>query len=128
FAYDKTKDESNSKGGYRLTQSILTGAQPLDSVFDSNTAMSTDNLVETEGMSMVVDWDINANWSFKSVTAKREGFTDTNIDFDSTGAGAILVPAIYEDEQFTQEFQLSYTGENMDFIGGYYYYDGEACG
>lgn len=128
FSYDKTKDESNSKGGYRLTQSILTGAQPLDNVFDSNTAMSTDNLVETEGLSLVVDWDINENWSFKSVTAQREGFTDTNIDFDSTGVGALLVPAIYEDEQFSQEFQLSYSGDNFDFITGAYYYDGEACG
>lgn len=128
FSYDKTTDDSNSKGGYRLTPSLLTGAQPLDSVYDSNTAMSTDNLVETEGMSMVVDWDINANWSFKSVTAQREGFTDTNIDFDSTGAGALLIPAIYEDEQFSQEFQFSYSGDNVDFVGGYYYYDGEACG
>ncbi|CAI8153641.1 MAG: Pesticin receptor [Pseudidiomarina mangrovi] len=128
FSYDKTKDESNAKGGYRLTPSLLTGDQPLDSVYDSKTSMSTDNLVETEGMSMTVDWDINANWSFKSVTAQREGDTDTNIDFDSTGAGALLVPAIYADEQFSQEFQFSYTGDNFDFVGGYYYYDGEACG
>lgn len=128
FSYDKTKDESNAKGGYRLTTSLLTGAEPLDNVYDSNTAMSTDNLVETEGMSMVVDWDINDQWQFKSVTASREGYTDTNIDFDSTGAGALLVPAIYEDEQFTQEFQLNYSGDNFDMVSGVYYYDGEACG
>jgi len=128
FAADKTKDESNAKGGYRLTASQVTGEQPLDDVFDSKTAMSTDNLVETEGYSLTVDWDINNAWGFKSVTAKREGYTDTHIDFDSTENPVLLVPAIYEDDQFTQEFQLSYGSENFDFIGGLYFYDGTACG
>ena len=125
---DRTEDDSNSRGGYRLTTSLVTGEAPLDSVFDSRTAMPVDNYVETKGMSAVVDWEINENWMFKSVTAKREGFTDTNIDFDSTAQPTLLVPAIYEDEQFTQEFQFNYTGDNLRFVSGLYYYDGEACG
>src|SRR5690606_29357452 len=92
FSYDKTKDESNPKGGYRLTSSQLTGEEPYEDVYDSNIAMPVENLVETEGWSMVVDWEANANLTLKSITAGREGFTDTNIDFDSTGAGALLVP------------------------------------
>jgi len=129
FSYDKTKDESNSKGGHRLVTSLVTGQTPYDNVYDSNTAMPTDNLVETEGYSMVVDWDINANWGFKSVTARREGYTNTNIDFNSTGEPIFMVPAIYEDDQTTQEFQLSYSNnDNFDFVGGVYFYDGEACG
>lgn len=128
FMYDKTKDDSNSKGGYRLTSSQLTGQDPYQSVYDSNTAMPVENLVETEGYSLTIDWDINENWAFKSVTAAREGYTMTNIDFDSTGAGALLVPADYEDEQTTQEFQLSYAKDRTTFVGGVYYYDGEACG
>ncbi|MBY6064926.1 TonB-dependent receptor [Pseudidiomarina sediminum] len=129
FSYDKTKDESNSKGGHRLLTSLVTGQEPYDDVYDSNTAMPVDNLVETEGWSMVFNWDINANWGFKSVTASREGNTDTNIDFNSTGEPIFMVPAIYEDEQFTQEFQVSYTNNsNFDFVGGVYFYDGEACG
>ncbi|RUO18744.1 hypothetical protein CWE08_10970 [Aliidiomarina iranensis] len=125
---DRTEDDSNSRGGYRLTTSQVTGDEPLDSVFDSRTAMPVDNYVKTEGMSAVVDWELNQNWMFKSVTAKREGFTDTNIDFDSTEMPTLLVPAIYEDEQFTQEFQLNYADENLRFVSGLYYYDGEACG
>lgn len=128
FAADRTEDDSNSKGGYRLTQSQVTGQMPYDSVYDSDTAMSVDNFVKTEGMSLTVDWEIDEHWSFKSVTAKREGFTDTNIDFDSTPQPTLLVPAIYEDEQFTQEFQFNYHSDNFRFVGGYYYYDGEACG
>lgn len=129
FSYDKTEDESNSKGAHRLLTSSVTGQEPYEDVYDSNTAMPVDNLVETEGASLVLNWDINAEWDFKSVTASREGYTDTNIDFNATGEPIFMVPAIYEDEQFTQEFQLSYTNNtNFDFVGGVYYYDGEACG
>ena len=129
FSYDKTKDESNAKGAYRLLTSSVTGAEPLDDVFDSNTAMPVDNLVETEGWSIVYNWDINDQWGFKSITARREGYTNTNIDFNSTGEPIFMVPAIYEDEQFTQEFQVSYSNNsNFDFVGGVYFYDGEACG
>ncbi len=129
FSYDKTKDESNAKGGHRLLTSLVTGQEPYDDVFNSNTAMPTDNLVETEGWSVTVDWDINDNWGFKSVTAGREGYTNTNIDFNSTGEPIFMVPALYEDEQFTQEFQMNYTNnQNFDFVGGVYFYDGEACG
>jgi iron complex outermembrane receptor protein len=129
FSYDNTEDESNSKGGHRLLASAVTGQEPYDNVYDSNTAMPVANIVETEGMSLTFNWDIDANWGFKSITAQREGYTDTNIDFNSTGEPIFMVPAIYEDEQFTQEFQLSYTNnDNFDFVGGVYYYDGEACG
>ncbi|RUO58749.1 TonB-dependent receptor [Pseudidiomarina insulisalsae] len=129
FSYDKTEDESNSKGAHRLQTSLVTGQEPYEDVYDSNTAMPVDNLVETEGWSVVYNWDIDANWGFKSVTAGREGYTDTNIDFNATGEPIFMVPAIYEDEQFTQEFQVTYTNNsNFDFVGGLYYYDGEACG
>lgn len=129
FSYDKTKDKSNAKGGYRLLTSSVTGAAPLDDVYDSNTAMPVDNLVETEGWSVTYNWDISDQWGFKSITAGREGYTNTNIDFNSTGEPIFMVPAIYEDEQFTQEFQVSYSNNsNFDFVGGLYYYDGEACG
>ncbi|MCC5854733.1 MAG: TonB-dependent receptor [Idiomarina sp.] len=128
FSADRTEDRSNSKGGYRLTTSLLTGDEPLDSVFDSRTAMPVDNFVRTEGMSLTVDWALNEDWAFKSVTALREGFTDTNIDFDSTELQTLNVPAIYEDEQFSQEFQLNYVGDNFRFVSGLYFYEGEACG
>lgn len=128
FAADWTQDDSNARGGHRLQPSLLSTEPALDDVFDSYTAMPTDNRVETEGYSMTVDWMINNAWAFKSVTAYREGHTDTNIDFDSTVNPVLLVPAIYDDDQTTQEFQLSYGSDRFNFIGGLYFYEGEACG
>lgn len=129
FSYDNTDDSSNSKGGYRLLTSAVTGQEPYADVYNSNTAMPVDNTVETEGWSLTYNWNINDDWAFKSITASREGYTNTNIDFNSTGEPIFMVPAIYEDEQFTQEFQVSYSNNrNFDFVGGVYLYDGEACG
>ena len=128
FAYDKTKDESSAKGGYRLTPSLLTGQEPYDDVFDSDISLPVYNSVETSGLSLTLDWTINDTLSFKSVTASREGDTYTNIDFDNTSLKSFDVPAIYDDEQFTQEFQLSYSRKGLSAVGGVYYYDGQACG
>ncbi|MBV1909845.1 MAG: TonB-dependent receptor [Kangiellaceae bacterium] len=128
MAYDKTEDESNSKGGYRLLPSLLTDAPVPDSVYDSYTSMPTWNKVETEGYSLTVSYDVNEDWSFKSVTAGRESYSPTNIDFDNTSLRIFDVPAFYDDEQFSQEFQVNYNTDGLDFVSGLYYFDGDSCG
>ncbi|WP_281556783.1 TonB-dependent receptor [Thalassomonas sp. RHCl1] len=126
--YDKTDDDSNAKGGYRLIPSLLTQAPVPDSVYDSYTSLPTWNEVETEGLSLTVTYDINDSWSFKSTTARRESDSRTNIDFDNTSLRIFDVPAIYDDEQFSQEFQLNYNSDKLTLVSGLYYYDGESCG
>ncbi len=128
FNYDKTTDDSNAKGGYRLLPSIITDAPVPDSVYDSYTSLPTKNLVENEGWSLTAEYYINDDWSVKSVTAARENYSPTNIDFDNTPLQIFDVPAIYDDEQFSQEFQLNYNGENLTFVSGLYYFDSESCG
>lgn len=128
FAADWTKDDSNARGGHREQESLLSDEPRLTDVYDAYTAMPTWNEVENEGYSMTVDWAINNDWMFKSITAYREGSTNTNIDFDSTVNPVLLVPAIYEDDQTTQEFQFMYRDDRLDFVGGLYFYEGEACG
>lgn len=129
FAADKTVDNSNSKGGFRLTPSLLSPNTPLtDSVYDSYTSMPVDNKVETSGQSLTLTWDVNDSWTIKSITARRKGKTDTNIDFDSTPLPSLDIPAFYEDEQTSQELQFLYNSERLKFTSGVYYYSGEACG
>ena len=128
FAADKTQDDSNSKGGHRLTTSLLTGEAPMDNVYDSKTSMPVDNSVETSGHSLTMAWDINAHWTFKAITAKREGVTDTNFDFDSTTRPSLDVPAFYEDEQTSNELQLMFNDDKLKFASGLYTFTGDACG
>jgi len=126
--YDKTTDKSNAKGGYRLLPSLLTNAPVPDSVYDSYTSLPTNNKVETEGLSLTLEYYINDDWSFKSVSAKRKSYSPTNIDFDNTSLRIFDVPAIYDDKQFSQEFQFNYDSDKLNFVSGLYYYDGDSCG
>ena len=128
LSYDKTTDDSNSKGGYRLLPSLLTDAPVPESVYDSYTSLPTWNKVELEGTSLTVDYDINENWAFKSVTSARESYSPTNIDFDNTSLRIFDVPAIYDDEQFSQEFQFTYNSDNLTLASGLFYFESESCG
>jgi len=129
FAADKTNDDSNAKGGHRLTPSVLipTEANPSD-VYDTNSDMATDNEVKSSGASLTVEWEINDSLTLKSISSYREGETYTNIDFDNTSLASLHVPAIYDDNQTTQELQLNYSSDVVNIVGGLYYYKGNASG
>ncbi|MDP2282982.1 MAG: TonB-dependent receptor, partial [Pseudohongiella sp.] len=129
FGYDKTEDTSNSKGGYRLLPSLLTNAAPVPaSIYDSYTSLPTANKVETEGMNLTMEWEVNDSTTLKSITSQRENYSPVSIDFDNTPLRIFDVPAIYEDDWFTQEFQLNYQADNYKVVSGLYYFDSESCG
>lgn len=128
LAWDKTDDDSNAKGGYRLLPSLLTDAPVPNSVFDSYTSLPTENKVELEGISLTVDWSVNDNLSLKYIGASRESYSPTNIDFDNTPLDIFDVPAIYDDENTSHELQFNYGADNYQIVGGLYAYDGESCG
>jgi iron complex outermembrane receptor protein len=73
-----------------------------------------------------VDWNFGDNYTFRSITAEREDYTESVIDFDSLAVDDFDAPVIYDNEQFTQEFQLLYNGEKMNLVTGLYYIDAEA--
>ena len=62
----------------------------------------------------------------KSITALRRDKSGTPIDFDALPAIDFDVPAIYENKQFSQEFQLAYDRGPLSGIIGAYYLDAKA--
>ena len=128
LGWDKTQDDSNAKGGYRLLPSLRTDAPQPDSVFDSYTSLPTTNTVELDGYSWMARYDISDSMQVKYIGSHRESYSPTNIDFDNTQLDIFDVPAIYEDENDTHEVQFNYTAETLKLVSGLYYYDGESCG
>ncbi|MHA7901627.1 MAG: TonB-dependent receptor [Henriciella sp.] len=127
-SYDRSEDDSNAKHGHRLLPSA-DGTLPVTSnVFDTRAGIGDDNSVETEGYSLTAEWTVNDMVTLKSITAYREGETTTPIDFDALPQPDFDVPAVYFDEQFSQEFQLLYSSERLNGVAGIYYLDGEASG
>lgn len=134
LAYDNTRDDGTPKGYQRLVANPLCPAygitcEPLSNPFDVENGMEPVNGTDSEGMSLMVQWDINDAWTFKSITADRESDTDNTIDFDTSQAPIVDVYATYYDEQFTQELQVLYDGGGkLAGVVGFYYLDGEAGG
>lgn len=127
-SYDRTEDDSNAKHGHRLLPS-QDGTIPVTSnVFDTRAGLGDDNSVETEGYSLTAEWTVNDLVTLKSITAYREGETVTPIDFDALPQPDFDVPAVYADDQFSQEFQLLYSGDKLNGVAGIYYLDGNANG
>ncbi|WOK38151.1 TonB-dependent receptor [Sphingomonas sp. C3-2] len=129
LAADKTVDKSNARHGTRLVgNGGLPAFEPTRSVYDTRAGIGDRNKVMTQGMSLTGEIDLNDTLTFKTITAYRDGHTDTLIDFDNTAGPVLDIPAWYDDRQFTQELQLLYSGERLQGVFGLYYLDGRASG
>jgi iron complex outermembrane receptor protein len=130
LAGDWLDDDSNAKHGHREAAGLglAAGELPLDNIYDTRGGIGDDNSVETRGVSLLGEWKVSDVLTFKSITAYREGDTQTVIDFDVSPAPALDVPAFYEDDQLTQELQLLFASGRVQGVAGIYYLDGSAAG
>lgn len=126
LAYERVQDDSNARHGHREVNVGVPGGSVIPGRYDTRAGLGDDNSVETEGLSFLAQYQLNDVITLKSITAHRSGETLTNIDFDNTPSPLLDVPATYDDDQFTQEFQLLYEGERLQGVFGVYYLDGEA--
>jgi len=133
-AYDRTEDDAEPRGYKRLEANpncalFLITCPPLDNNFDTESGVDPRNGTTMQGVSLVIDWQLNDAWSIKSITAYRESESDNNIDFDTTPAPITDVFATYEDDQTSQEFQFIYDPDGrFNAVFGVYLFDGTAAG
>ena len=122
LAGDLVTDDSNARHGHRQVAPI-----PAD-VYDTNAGAGDRNRVETRGLSLTGEWTLNDMLTLKSITASREGSTRGNIDFDNLPQPILDIPARYDDEQFSQEFQVLVNAGRLNGVAGVYYLDATASG
>ena len=65
--------------------------------------------------------------TFRSISAYREDRSLTPIDFDSTPSVDVDVPALYRNNQTSQEFQLLVNSDKVNGLVGYYYLGAKAA-
>ena len=102
---DAYADTSHQRIGHRLTPGLHGDAPITSNVWNNYSGMSPSNLVGNFGYSMMAQWTASDQWTFKSISAYRNGATNTNIDFAATPRPELQVPGQYRDHQFTQELQ-----------------------
>ncbi len=124
---DYTRDDSNPRGGHRLIPGIATGAPVLADVFDSRGGLrDPEQKVEAYGGSLFVEARPTEWLTFRSITGWRQDESGTPIDFDALPAVQVDVPAIYENEQFSQEVQFLVDTGRFNGLIGLYYLDASA--
>ncbi|MEO0464091.1 MAG: TonB-dependent receptor [Pseudomonadota bacterium] len=124
---DYVLDESEARQGHRLIPGQLTGAPVLDNVFDTRAGLNVvDQEVEAFGGALNIAVDVSDTITLKSITGYREDSSTSPIDFDSLPSGDLDVPAIYENDQFSQELQLLYEGDRLSGVLGAYYLNANA--
>ena len=130
LAADLTQDDSHPKNGHRLIVGRTSGAPILDNVYDTRaemmTALGHEQEVRQHGVSATVEWTVSPELTFKSITAQRQDRSWAPIDFDSLPVVDMEVPALYTNQQFSQEFNLTYTGRTIQGVAGVYYIDANA--
>ena len=136
LAYDKTEDDSNPVAGYRVAPAPVSGTPVTDDLRDtyagasqniSTAGINGNQSVESEGINLSIDWELNESWTLRSITANREDYTESVIDFDSLEVDDFDAPVIYDNEQTSQEFQVLFSGERMNAVAGFYYLDASAA-
>jgi iron complex outermembrane recepter protein len=124
---DYVKDNSEARQGHRFIPGLVSGAPVLADVFDTRAGLNiVDQEVEAYGGALNIAIELSDTLTFKSITGYREDSSTTPIDFDSLPAVDLDVPAIYENEQFSQELQLLYEGDKLSGVLGFYYLDASA--
>lgn len=137
-SYDDTEDNSAAVAGHRPFAANTIDAPSPVSVWDTRagaseratgttTGINGINRVKAKGWNISVDWRLNDEWTLRSITADREDFTTSVIDFDSLSVPDFDAPVIYDNEQFTQEFQALWESERFNGVFGYYYQDSSAA-
>ena len=80
--------------------------------------------IEATTLAMTIDWDISDRWSLKSITAQRNIDHVQPFDFDGSEQSFIHTINDREFEDFSQEFQVNYSGDSFEAVAGVYYLDG----
>jgi iron complex outermembrane receptor protein len=126
IAGDYMNDESNARQGHRLIPDL---AAPftypvLDSEYDTRAGLNAvKQEVEVKGASFVAEYAVNENITLKNILAYREDEGTSPIDFDSLPDVDVDVPAIYTNDQLSNEFQIAWSGDRLNGIVGAYYLD-----
>ena len=125
---DYTHDMSAPRNGHRLFAGKLTGSPVLDNVYDTNAGLNFPKQdIQAGGLSMTATAKLTDNLTFKSISAWRKDRSFTPIDFDSTPSVDVDVPAVYRNEQTSQEFQFQWSSSKVNGIVGFYYLGAKAA-
>lgn len=109
-------------GGPTLVQQT-SGFQRTDNPFKVEANFNDAERLKVEGIGFTMDYQLSDAVGFKSITSFRQLEHETHIDLDGTGFEIFGVFVDQDQEQFSEELQLSYdAGGSVKALAGFYYF------
>lgn len=118
-----TPDHSRSPHKETPIFSVPSGKfiQPTNDPFVVDVNFNTLENLRTFGVALTAEYHIN-EMTFKSITSYREMDYRTKIDLDGTRDSSFGIYDFENQDQFSQELQFIYNGENLSLVSGLYYF------
>lgn len=127
LAADYVEDDSDPRQGHRLYPAAFSGNPVLKNIYDTEAGLNNPTQsVEARGISLLAEWNVSDLVTFKNILAYRDDESWTPIDFDSLPVVDLDVPALYENDQFSEEFQMLFSADKWSGLLGFYYLDASA--
>ncbi|HZF43050.1 MAG TPA: TonB-dependent receptor [Sphingomonadaceae bacterium] len=127
FSGDYTRDKSDPRNGHRLIPGLVSGAPVLRDVYDTRAGLNTpEQDIESYGGAFNAEFAISDALKVRNILGYRKDRSETPIDFDALPAADVDVPAIYANEQISNELQLLYEGDRFQGLLGAYVLDAES--
>ena len=101
------------------------GAGSVPGAFVSEGSFPVASELDSGGAALTVDWTMGERWGMKSITGYREMDMLSSRDGDNTPANIFATRDEFEHEQFSQELQLRFAGDDgsRSAVLGLFYYD-----
>lgn len=125
---DNNRVNMTSAAGALGTDAILEprGATfvPESRIFDNVVTYNFNPVSESvdKGLSVQVDYDLNDSYTLTSISAWRDFESFDMIDADFTDLNALADTNLAEQNSFSQELRVAFTGENLNYVVGANYF------
>ena len=132
FAYDRYRDRSGPPPAVRLAvapRRVDPDQTPLDpGRYDVRSDAPERLDLDNQGGSATVDWTLGPDWRLRSITAWRQGESDSVLDMESLARPLWMLTRLFNERQTSQEFQLHHDGHDASLVTGLYLFDGRESG
>ena len=127
FSFDRLHSDRLSFDGEPITNT-LGSAKNSESPAHNKVSFDVDPHEDRDikGEILSIDWDINSNYSIKSITGHRDVYVQYINDFDFSAESVSYLDYIDDYDQWSQEFQLISPEGDFQYVAGLYYYQQDA--
>ncbi|MBA6379851.1 MULTISPECIES: TonB-dependent receptor [unclassified Colwellia] len=127
FSFDRLHSDRLSFDGEPITNT-LGNAKNSESSARNKVSFDVDphENRDIKGEILNIDWDINNNYSIKSITGHRDVYVQYINDFDFSTESVSYLDYIDDYDQWSQELQLISPEGDFQYVAGLYYYQQDA--